>query len=178
MTRPTELLRLKIKRMISLLWDAPFNCQQVSYLFQILTRTFRIDKIDEESMEQSEYSLTDHGANNTQLPQQYMDHRMSPQPETNTGQSFDVALSKESAMDGTDEKSDGGRCSQGILGRNSQGGPPVRVSMGRPSYKMEENLVTLQDSLDKSNSIAEEVAKPKPGVEIFNQDTFGNSNPY
>ena len=50
-----------------------------------------------------------------------------------------MALSKESGMDGTDEKSDGGRYSQGIIGRNSQGGPPpVRVSMGRPSYKMED----------------------------------------
>jgi len=35
----------------------------------------------------------------------------------------------------------------------------------------------LQDSLDKSNSIAEETGKPKPGVVVYNQDTFGNS-PY
>ena len=51
--------------------------------------------------------------------------------------------------------------------------------MGGPSYKIPEPEMLLQDSLDKSNSIAEETAKPKPaGVIVYSQDTFGNNNPY
>ena len=54
-----EIIRYKIWMTNQL--DAPLNCQKVSNLFQILTQIFRIDKIEEESMEQSMYSMTEHG---------------------------------------------------------------------------------------------------------------------
>ena len=84
-------------------------------------------------MEQSMYSMTEHGGvQNTQLHQQYME----PNDQHESGQSFDVALSKET---GNDEIS--GRQSQGFQGRNSQGGLSLRASSGRPSMKMEQAVV-------------------------------------